>query len=138
MRDERTEGETSRLVLIVDDDRITRLVVGSVVQSYGCAVDTAGSVKEALECLERRVYDLIMIDGHLPDGSGTDIARYVRQGRFPLDTPIIAFSSDDDSGHVKALLASGASHFVRKPISRSEIRALLLEFGLMGEPSAAD
>ncbi len=138
MRDERTEGETSRLVLIVDDDRITRLVVGSVVQSHGCAVDTAGSVKEALECLDRRVYDLIMLDGHLPDGSGTDIARYVRQGRFPLDTPIIAFSSDDDPSHVKALLASGAARFVRKPVSRAEIGTLLLEFGVIGEPSASD
>lgn len=138
MRDESTQGETSPLVLVVDDDRVTRFVFAGFVQSLGCVVETAGTVKEALEYLDHRVYDLIMVDGHLPDGSGTEIAQSVRSGRFPLDTPIIAFSSDDDPGHVQALLASGAGRFLRKPISRTDIRALLLEHGLIREPRAAD
>ncbi len=138
MNKERTELETSPLVLVVDDDKTTRFLISTVIRSFGCVVDTAGSVKQAIECLEHRVYDLILIDGHLGDGCGSQIARSVRHGQFSLETPIIAITSDDDADYVQMLLASGVDRMVRKPISAAQIRELAVTYGLLGGSNAAD
>ena len=119
-------------VLVVDDDRVARYILSRFIRSHQCEVDTASSVQEALRFLACKVYDLIVIDGHLRDGQGTEIARYVRGGAFPLETPIVALSSDDGREHVDSLLAAGAHCFVKKPISATQVRDLLAEYGLLG------
>jgi len=72
-------------VLLVDDIEFILEFEAKVIESlekelrHPILVEKAGSVREAKEKLEKRVYDVAIVDMHLEDGSGSDIARMIRE-----------------------------------------------------------
>jgi len=121
----RAHGSESGRVLIVDDDAIIRLYFTRVMGLSGLPVDGADSIRQALGLLRRTVYKLILLDGHLPDGHGSEIARYVQQDARSLSTSIVAISSDDSPSHVQMMANAGVSRFFVKPIRAEQIMQLV-------------
>src|SRR5688500_12411630 len=68
-------------VLLVEDHADTRDVLRRLLKSFGCAVTTAETVREAVELSQREQFDLLVSDIGLPDGSGTDVMRRLRESQ---------------------------------------------------------
>ena len=77
-------------LLLVDDDADTRRSIGHYLRARGFAVDEAHSAGTALERLEARRPDLVLLDLGLPDRDGLTVIRRLRRG---APTPILVLSA---------------------------------------------
>jgi DNA-binding response OmpR family regulator len=94
-------------------------LVDLVLTECGYIVETAGTLGEAANMIKARAFSLLLLDSKLPDGSGLDFCRSVRQ--FDHYTPII-FCSGLAYPEDKANAASaGAQAYLIKPVDMSEL-----------------
>lgn len=105
-------------ILSVEDDLELSIIIKKMIESKGYQVVSAGSIKDALDELSKRSFDLILLDMMLPDGYGIELCDLIRQKSF---CPIIFVSclSDKDT-KVKALL-TGGDDYITKPIDFDEL-----------------
>lgn len=61
-------------ILLVEDDRDIRDLLGHVLQAEGYVVDVTATAAQAWQCLDQHAYALVIADWRLPDGDGTVIA----------------------------------------------------------------
>ena len=102
-------------VLLVDDHQLFRSGVRGELEDRVEVVGEAGSVAEAVECIPRLQPDVVLLDVHLPDGSGADVIP-----RAPGPT-YLALSVSDDPQDVIAVIRAGARGYVTKTISSSDL-----------------
>jgi CheY-like chemotaxis protein len=81
---------SEKLVLVVDDDPVARLLAANIVRSLGCVALEAGTAAEATRLLNERKPDLVILDGLLPD---TDGLRWLRKQRSEGNAVRVLFSS---------------------------------------------
>ena len=115
-------------LLIVDDDKIHRIIYSTIAQKMDYAVDLAGSVSEAESALKSRAYDCIVLDLILGDEWGRDVVDLL--ATLEKKPPVMLVS-----GAHEQLLAETLRHGrdlgvhmfepVRKPVNMALIRSLL-------------
>ena len=106
-------------VLIVEDEQLIRWSLRQKFETRGYKVTEVENGKEAFEALDRDTYDLIMLDYRLPDTTGLDILRQVRQ----VDNDVVvimmtAFSSVESAVDAIKL---GAFDYVSKPFDMEAV-----------------
>lgn len=107
-----------RLVLVVDDHPINRLVLQSQLGSLGYAAESVESGDQALEALQRRRYGLVITDCNMPGISGYDLSRFLREREraFGLPrTPIIACTANASKGEYQNCIEAGMDDYLAKP-----------------------
>jgi DNA-binding response OmpR family regulator len=107
-------------VLVVDDERKIRDLVRSYLEREGYAVLVADTGERALETLERAHPDLLVLDLMLPDLSGEEVARSVRDHS---NLPIIMLTAKAGEDDRVAGLRLGADDYLVKPFSPRELVA---------------
>lgn len=113
-------------ILIVEDDPMNRFLFARAAEACGAVCHEANCVSEALTLLRLHHYDIALVDCHLPDGHGSEVAEAaVAQGG---DIEVIAVSSDDTVENTSKILRAGAARFLQKPLSMRELSRTLLEF----------
>ena len=113
-------------VLVVDDSAVARHALTTVLQGEGFAVEAAGSAFEAWQTIERRgpgAFDLILMDLHLPDGTGTDTCAHIKRLPGWEDVPVIVVTSSDDEHDLSLAFAAEATDYITKPPRDLELRA---------------
>ncbi|MBC8738580.1 response regulator [Paraburkholderia sp. UCT31] len=109
-------------LLYAEDDLSIQETLGDLLLSYGYAVDTASTVKQAKECLLNHPYDCIILDMQLPDGTGLDAARFCQKTQN-FATPVIAVTAYHD-----LLSQPGTEIFraaLKKPVSVQDLQDAL-------------
>jgi len=86
-----------RRVLLVDDDRDVREIVGAVLTSYGAATASAACVQTALAMVEAGAFDLVITDLSMPGEDGLAFVRRLRERGDAL--PVVALSGSTDPEH---------------------------------------
>jgi len=128
-------GET-RILLVEDEERIAE-VVQQYLERDGHMVVWAATGGAALAAAARRRPDLVVLDIGLPDMSGEDVCRRLREGS---DVPIIMLTARDAEEDLVRGLQLGADDYVTKPFSPREltarVRALLRRAQAEREPQA--
>ena len=110
-------------LLVVDDEPDLRTLYEMTLLREGFALDSAGTVEDALELLGSRRYDAVITDMRLPDGSGLDILRWLeQQGRSERALVITAYGSAENA--VEALKA-GAYDYLTKPVDLRQFRMVV-------------
>ena len=104
-------------VLIVDDDKTTRLMTRVTVEQAGFSVSEASSGEEALELFYRRKHDAILLDVNLPGIDGFTTCKEIRYCSHGRHTPIIMVTSVDDLESIDKAFQYGATDFIVKPIN---------------------
>jgi two-component system, HptB-dependent secretion and biofilm response regulator len=106
-------------ILIVEDD----IAVGGTIRRYlrQYSVEVTDCIAGALHHLERRTYDLVLLDRRLPDGLGDTVIAEVRKRQSSV--PIIMMSGEIELAHPSAALRSGADDFIEKPFVREALVA---------------
>jgi len=113
-------NDTAR-ILVVDDDKGIRELLSEYLTKQGFDVDEAASVGEFRERLDRRVPDLVVLDIMLPDGSGLQTCRELREGGFK--TPIILLTAVTEEVDRILGLEFGADDYIGKPFNPRELVA---------------
>jgi DNA-binding response OmpR family regulator len=107
-------------ILVVDDDRDIADIIGYSLRKEGHRPMLAHSGQEALELAERTTPDLVVLDVMLPDLSGFDVCRRLRErGRIPV---ILLTARGEEADRVWGL-DLGADDYVTKPFSHRELLA---------------
>ncbi|MFI0235063.1 response regulator [Streptomyces sp. NPDC016845] len=112
-------------VLVVDDDtRVADVNAAYVAKVPGFrVVAKAHSAAEALERIEDRDVDLVLLDHYLPDETGLDVARAVRERGHQID--VIMVTAARDVATVQAAMRHGALQYLVKPFSFAGLRGKL-------------
>lgn len=112
-------------VMIIDDHEVVRRGIAEVVdRADGLSVIAeAGSVAEAIRRAELMKPEVALVDLRLPDGTGIDIIRELRE-RAPEVKPIVLTSFDDDDALAEALDA-GAKAYLLKSVRGAEITEVI-------------
>jgi two-component system OmpR family response regulator len=117
-------------ILVVDDDEEIRKLLGRYLQTQGLRVSLAASLKELKEKLHRGRPDLVVLDVMLPDGSGVDFCRDLRNTSA---IPVILLTALKEDVDRIIGLEIGADDYVGKPFNPRElvarIRAVLRRTG---------
>ena len=114
-------------ILIVEDDVPTRTFLADNLTADGYDLLVAGTVREALRTLEYHRVGLAVIDLGLPDGSGLELLRKVRESggagtRLDPRLPLIVLSGHAGETDRVRGLERGADDFLPKPFSYNELR----------------
>lgn len=113
-------GEASARVLVVDSDRLVRETVTGVLQGDGCHVTGASSGEEALRLCDGGSFGLLVLDAALPEMSGLDLLRRIRDHH---DVLAIVVSTERDVADCIAAFDGGADDYVIKPVAAAELSA---------------
>lgn len=108
-----------RRILYVEDHEDTRELVVLVLNQQDYEVTTAESISSAIELAFLNKYDLYLLDSWLPDGSGLELCRSIRE--FDERTPILFYSAAAYEVDRELALKSGAQGYLVKPTQNSEL-----------------
>jgi PAS domain S-box-containing protein len=113
-------------VLFVDDEDTLRRAVTLLLRRTGVVVTTASSVEEALACLERDTFDVILTDLQMPAADGESLAQEC-QRRWP-NTPVVVCTGDVQDERLQRLLSLGVRSVFAKPFTLEELTRALAPF----------
>jgi two-component system phosphate regulon response regulator PhoB len=116
-------------VLLVDDERDIREVVGAMLDAVGLSVEAATSSEEALERLRASAFDLLLLDWNLPGMTGLELCRLIRKDVRLATLPVLFLTAHAAPQDVVDAFASGADDYVVKPFRAPELGARV--FGLL-------
>ena len=112
------------VVLLVDDDPTALAMLAGILKQEGFQTLTASTVRETKDLIARTpVFDLAVLDVHLPDGDGLELCRWMKSGSPATDAPVLIVSSDEDIETKIAGFEAGAVDYVTKPYHRAEVLA---------------
>ena len=129
VQDVSPQSALSGHVLVVEDNTVNRMLIGSYLDEFGLTHEMVGSGNAALMCLASKTYDLVLMDMMLPDLDGIETTRRIRAMRVPAaELPIVAFVAQAKKGDAGAYLSAGMDAYVTKPIRGRELYAALAPF----------
>lgn len=108
---------TGRHILVVDDDESTRVIVSTILEDAGFAVESVGSPGEALQAVARSAPDLLILDLWLPGMDGTVLIDEIRAlDRTSRPAPVIMLTAVATDAARRAAYAAGCQLFLTKPV----------------------
>jgi len=114
-------------ILVVDDDKNTRLLLKAVLQAENYTVLTAENGRAALDVMEQEHIDLVVLDIMMPQMDGYEFTRTLREGRNNLPVLMVSAKQLPEDKHKGFLV--GTDDYMTKPIDEEEmllrIKALL-------------
>ncbi len=113
----------TRRILYVEDHDDTRDLVTLVLQDCDYDVTTAQTIDSALQLARAERFNLYLLDSWLPDGSGIDLCRRIRE--FDGHTPIIFYSAAAYEADRESALSAGAQGYLTKPASFKDLCGLV-------------
>jgi CheY-like chemotaxis protein len=118
----------AKTVLIVDDNYHLRQILGSVLRQNGFGIVEAGSGSEAIQKAISEKPDVIMLDLELPDMTGTNVARMLKNELTTAAIPIVGLTAFIGSQYRDSALEAGMVDCLVKPVPLAVISKKLDEF----------
>ena len=118
----------SQLILIVDDNENNRKLARDVLGFAGFETLEASGGIEGVALAQERNPDLVLMDIRMPDLSGTEALKILREDSRTAEIPIVALTSSTMRGDEQRFLAEGFDGFLAKPISVREFPDQVREF----------
>jgi DNA-binding response OmpR family regulator len=120
-------NDDAHTILLIEDDPATRTFLADNLAADGYDVVPAETARDGTRLLESRYPDLALVDIGLPDGSGFDVLRRVREAdgiasRVDPNTPVVLLSGRATELDRVRGFERGADDFVAKPFSYPELR----------------
>jgi adenylate cyclase len=114
---------TSGRILVVDDNRVNRLLLGRSLEGQGHSVEFAEHGGEALELLERRQFDLMLLDVEMPEVDGYQVLAGIKDDPHLRDLPVIMTTALDELDSVGRCIEMGAEDYLTKPVNPVLLKA---------------
>jgi len=117
--------EGDRAVLVVDDDRVNRVVLSKLLEREGYRSRSAVDGREALRVLAEERFDAVLLDIVMPEVDGLEVLRRVKGDSALWHIPVIMVSAVDETESIVACLELGAEDYLLKPFDPVLLRARL-------------
>ena len=112
-------------VLLAEDEPINALAASRMIERDGHEVMVAENGRQVLDLLEKRDFDVILMDIQMPVMDGEETARAIRSsGKAYAGIPIIALTAYSMSGDREKFLAAGMNDYLSKPFRIEELRRI--------------
>jgi two-component system CheB/CheR fusion protein len=114
-------------ILVAEDNAVSQRLVTALLRERGHAVTLAGNGTQVLELVERRTFDLILMDIQMPEMDGLQATAEIRlrEGQRGRHIPIVAMTAHAMAGDRERCLDSGMDGYIAKPIHPGELMALI-------------
>ncbi len=110
-------------ILVVDDDAVSRHVLGETLASGGLECVTVASGGEALTWLETHMPAVVLLDLVMPDPDGFAVLKHIRARKNLADVPVVVLTALESDVEIQRVFASGADDYVHKPFRPAELIA---------------
>jgi PAS domain S-box-containing protein len=113
--------------LVAEDNVINQKLIARLLEKRGHTVVLAQNGREALEVLEKQSFDIVLMDGQMPEMDGFEATKRIREKEKTNGThlPIIALTAHAMQGDRERCLANGMDAYVSKPINVEELFAVV-------------
>ncbi|MEQ9491599.1 MAG: CHASE domain-containing protein [Alphaproteobacteria bacterium] len=121
-RESRQTATRALNVLVAEDNELNQQILSAVITGLGHTVDIANDGAELLRMHEQGNYDLILSDVRMPNVSGPDATRRIREMKNgKANVPVIAITADVTEENTNDYIAAGMNGVVSKPLKASEL-----------------
>ncbi|MBS7808936.1 response regulator [Variovorax sp. PCZ-1] len=110
------------LIVVMDDDASTRVLVSGVLRKEGYDVLAAEDGAQGLALIREHKPDLVVSDVQMPNMDGFGVLEAVRADEATTTTPIILLTSLQDRAHMRQGMTTGADDYLTKPFAPQELR----------------
>ncbi len=125
-REPETTSDLLPRFLIVEDNHVNQKVAARLVEKMGYHADIAANGLEALQALDRRNYQLILMDCQMPEMDGFAATQSIRNLSTEVSAiPIIAMTANAMQGDRERCLAAGMNDYISKPVGFEDLRAIV-------------
>ena len=107
-------------ILLLEDDAALGSGIQLALQGQEVQITLCATLEQARGALNRKTFDLLILDVNLPDGSGLEL---LAQLRGSGDVPVILLTANDMEMYIVTGLESGADDYITKPFSLAVLRA---------------
>ncbi len=104
-------------ILIIDDDPTLCLIAEKKLSAYGYQVITAMTGQQGIKSTLELMPDLLLLDYELPDMSGLEVCRQLRNHSSSVDKPILFIAGKNDYESIESAFQAGATDFSSKPLN---------------------
>jgi PAS domain S-box-containing protein len=110
-------------VLVVDDNAMNRDMLSRRLERKGYAVGIAEGGEQALEILQKRRYDVVLLDWMMPGLSGIDVLKRIREQWSTIELPVIMATAKSEADDIVEALRAEANDYVTKPLNFDVVHA---------------
>ena len=110
-------------ILVVDDNRVNRLLLRRGLEEQGHSVEFAEHGREALDLLGRGHFDLMLLDVLMPEVDGYQVLAELKDDPHLRDIPVIMTTSLDELDSVVRCIEMGAEDYLNKPVNPVLLKA---------------
>ena len=112
-------------VLVAEDNSLNQKIVVRMVRSLGCNVEAVANGLEVMEAVQRRRYDVVLMDIRMPEMNGLEATRLIRQ-QLPADQQprVYALTAGIGPDERQACYDVGMDGFVAKPVVLEQLASL--------------
>lgn len=112
---------SSLKILVAEDNMINQKLIKSILKKVNNVCDLAENGKIALDMLDQKDYDVLLLDMQMPVMDGMETLQNIRQSERFKDLPVIALTAYAMSEERDKYIAAGCNEFVAKPINKNEL-----------------
>ena len=127
---------TKQRVLIVEDNELNKKLFRDLLEANGYDGSHTGDGMEVLGMLRQSKPDLILMDIQLPEISGLEVTRWIKNDPSLKDIPVVAITAFAMKGDEERIRAGGCDGYISKPISVPSFLATVKKF-IAAAPSDA-
>jgi len=119
----RESAQSGARLLIVDDNKVNRLLLTRSLEQHGHSVASAENGRAALEMLRREPFDLLLLDIEMPEMDGFQVLEQLKGDLQLRDLPVIVTSSLEGVDNVVRCIELGAEDYLPKPVNPVLLKA---------------
>jgi adenylate cyclase len=119
----RNKAQVSGHLLVVDDNKVNRLLLGRGLEQQGHRVDFAENGRQALAMLHDQPFDLVLLDIRMPELDGYQVLSQLTSDLQLRDIPVIITSALEELDSVVKCIEMGAEDYLTKPVNAVLLRA---------------
>ena len=125
-------------ILLAEDNMVNQKLALRLLQQMGYRADVAGNGVEAIECVARQPYDLVLMDVQMPELDGLEATRRITARWPPAQRPrIVAMTANAMTGDRELCLQAGMDDYLSKPIRRDRLLEALQQAPRRKDPPDA-
>jgi len=107
----------NRKILIIDDDKINTTFLSRMLEKRSFICHLLNSGKNCMEYIQEHKIDLVLLDIMMPDISGKEVLKIIRQDFGPVELPVIMVTARSETSEVIETLNLGANDYLTKPVN---------------------
>jgi PAS domain S-box-containing protein len=122
-------------VLLVEDNRVNQIVASNFLKKWGIEVEYANHGKEAVDMIQNKTYQLVLMDLQMPEMDGYEATRRIRamnHDEYFKNVPIVALTASAMADIRGKVADFGMNDFLSKPFQPEELQAVIGKYVLAG------